>query len=48
MLMLMTTLLIWGGPAMAEVASDVEAGAKSAPCKGLKPFNNLDELLCFT
>ncbi|MDL2260248.1 hypothetical protein LJB99_05175 [Deltaproteobacteria bacterium OttesenSCG-928-K17] len=45
MLMLMTALLIWGGPGMAEVASDAYAGAKSAPCKGLKPFNNLDELL---
>ncbi|MDL2260250.1 hypothetical protein LJB99_05185 [Deltaproteobacteria bacterium OttesenSCG-928-K17] len=51
MLMLMTGLLIWGGPAMAEVAlpakavSDVEAALKTAPCKGLKPYNNVDELL---
>ncbi|MDL2260608.1 hypothetical protein LJB99_07070 [Deltaproteobacteria bacterium OttesenSCG-928-K17] len=51
MLMLMAVLLVWGGTAMgedalpAEVASGVEADAKSAPCKELKPYNNLDELL---
>lgn len=29
----------------AETASDLETGAKPAPCKDLKPFNNIDELL---
>ncbi|MDL2260476.1 hypothetical protein LJB99_06365 [Deltaproteobacteria bacterium OttesenSCG-928-K17] len=51
MLMLVAAVLVWANPVMgdealpAEDASDVKADAKSAPCKGLKPYNNLDELL---
>lgn len=49
MLMLVAALLVWGGPAMEEESlpapAEVAFDAKSAPCKGLKAFNNLDELL---
>ena len=43
--MLVMTLLFCVVPAVAEEAVLTTPGAKSAPCKDLKPFKNLDELL---
>ena len=47
MLLLMAALLpcLASATAIAEEDNSVTADLQAAPCKGLKPFNNLDELL---
>ena len=44
LMLLLTLLLIWSAPAVAAGEKDI-SGAAEMPCRGLKPFNNLDELL---
>ena len=45
--LVMATLLLCSIPAIAVAEESPAAAAdpRTAPCKGLKPFNNLDELL---
>jgi len=46
-IMVMAALLLWSVPAASTAEESLPAATdpRTAPCKGLKPYNNLDELL---